>query len=176
MTILILYSTTDGHTKTICHYIGQYFTRHGYDVNVADLSSPPELAAPQAVLIGAGVRYGHHRPEVLAFLRNRRDWLRTRHSGVFSVNLTARKPGRDQAERNPYLRRLLAQIGWRPDVAAAFAGKLDYPRYRWLDRQLIRGIMALTGGPTDPTTVQVFTDWQAVDAFALSLMRRLRQP
>jgi menaquinone-dependent protoporphyrinogen oxidase len=47
-----------------------------------------------------------------------------------------------------------------------FAGKLDYPRYRWFDRQMIRLIMALTGGPTDPTTVVDYTDWAAVDGFA----------
>ena len=50
---------------------------------------------------------------------------------------------------------------------AIFAGKLNYPIYNWLDRNIIRLIMRLTGGPTDPDTVMEFTDWQKVDAFGL---------
>ena len=30
-----------------------------------------------------------------------------------------------------------------------FAGKLDYQRYRFMDRNIIRFIMLVTGGPTD---------------------------
>ena len=47
-----------------------------------------------------------------------------------------------------------------------FAGKLDYPRYTFWDRQIIRLIMFITKGPTDPDAVVDFTDWQQVDAFA----------
>ena len=54
-------------------------------------------------------------------------------------------------------------------LAAAFAGRLDYPRYRWLDRQIIRCIMWLTGGPTDPGTSIEYTSWESVDAFAARL-------
>jgi hypothetical protein len=48
----------------------------------------------------------------------------------------------------------------------AIAGRLDYSRYGWLDRQLIRFIMMLTGGPTDPRTVVDFTSWEMVDDVA----------
>ena len=47
-----------------------------------------------------------------------------------------------------------------------FAGKLDYPRYGFFDRQMIRFIMLMTKGPTDPAAVVEFTDWQRVEAFA----------
>ena len=47
-----------------------------------------------------------------------------------------------------------------------FAGKLDYPRYGFFDRQMIRLIMWMTKGPTDPKAVVEFTDWAKVDAFA----------
>ena len=48
---------------------------------------------------------------------------------------------------------------------AVFAGKLDYPRYRPFDRFMIRLIMWMTKGPTDPNAVIEFTDWQQVEAF-----------
>jgi menaquinone-dependent protoporphyrinogen oxidase len=42
---------------------------------------------------------------------------------------------------------------------------LDYPRYGFWDRLVIRVIMLLTRGPTDPRAVVEFTDWSKVDAF-----------
>ena len=57
-------------------------------------------------------------------------------------------------------------VRWRPKLLEVFAGKLDYPRYGVVDRIVIRFIMWLTGGPTDPATVVEFTDWRRVEAFA----------
>ena len=58
-----------------------------------------------------------------------------------SVCLAARKPGRGAAENNPYLRKAIARYRLAPALALAVAGRLDYPRYGWLDRQMIRFIM-----------------------------------
>jgi menaquinone-dependent protoporphyrinogen oxidase len=51
-------------------------------------------------------------------------------------------------------------------LAVAIAGRLDYRRYGWRDRQIIRFIMWMTGGPTDPETNIEYTSWPAVDEFA----------
>jgi menaquinone-dependent protoporphyrinogen oxidase len=61
--------------------------------------------------------------------------------------------------------KFLKKIAWRPKKLAVFAGKLDYPRYGPFDRFMIRFIMLMTKGPTDPGTVVEFTDWQQVEAF-----------
>jgi menaquinone-dependent protoporphyrinogen oxidase len=53
-----------------------------------------------------------------------------------------------------------------PAIAAAVAGRLDDPSYRWYDRAMIRLIMRITGGPTDPRTTIEYTDWQQVDSIA----------
>ena len=79
--------------------------------------------------------------------------------------MVARKPDKNQPDTNPYVRKLLRRIRWRPGQVAVFAGKIDYPRYDFLDRLVIRGIMWLTGGPTDPEAVVDFTDWRQVEAF-----------
>ena len=46
-----------------------------------------------------------------------------------------------------------------------FAGKIDYPRYGFLDRTIIRLAMRLTGGPAGRDAVVDFTDWNRVDEF-----------
>ena len=125
-----------------------------------------DVAAHDKVVVGASIRYGRHRPNVLAFANDHAALLATRPSAFFSVNIVARKPQKNRAETNPYVTRFLQQVRWRPTVTDVFAGKLDYPRYRFFDRQMIRFIMLVTHGPTDPTAVVEFTDWDRVDAFA----------
>jgi menaquinone-dependent protoporphyrinogen oxidase len=67
------------------------------------------------------------------------------------------------------LRKFLRQTRWQPQLPEVFAGRLDYPRLGVLDRWIIRFIMWMTRGPTDPSAVVEFTDWQRVDAFGRRL-------
>ena len=46
-----------------------------------------------------------------------------------------------------------------------FAGKIDYPSLGFFDKQMIRLIMWITKGPTDPTLTIEFTDWDKVEEF-----------
>ena len=68
-------------------------------------------------------------------------------SAYFSVNIVARKPGKDSPATNPYVRKFLRSVVWRPRLVEVFAGKLDYPRYGVCDRLIIRFIMLLTRRP-----------------------------
>ena len=81
------------------------------------------------------------------------------------MNVVARKPNKRQADTNPYVRKFLRQIAWQPKNLAVFAGKIDYQRYGFRDRNIIRLIMWITNGPTDPTTNIEFTDWAQVEEF-----------
>ena len=167
--ILILYSTTDGQTLKISQYLQQVIAEQGHEVDVIaiDASEPLNLEAFDKIVIGASIRYGKHQQHVYDFIDRHRRSMESRPNAFFSVNLVARKPGRDQLDSNPYVKKFLGQIAWQPHHVAIFAGKLNYPIYNWLDRNIIRLIMRLTGGPTDPATVREFTDWQKVDAFGL---------
>lgn len=166
--ILIAYSTTDGHTRTICERIRQVLEGEGHQVTLASLAEHPaiDLRPFDKVVIGASIRYGKHRPEVAEFIRRNESLLNARPNAFFSVNIVARKPDKSRPETNPYLGKFLRRITWRPRELAVFAGKLDYPRYGFLDRSMIRLIMLMTKGPTDPEAVIEFTDWQQVEAFA----------
>ena len=171
--ILIAYSTVDGHTLNICLRMEEVLAAQGHEVVLASLDTEPQLDPEpfDKVVVGASIRYGKHRPAVYDFAARNRAILEAKPNALFSVNLVARKPGRDLPERNPYLRRFLGQITWRPQLLAVFAGKLDYPRYSFWDRQVIRLIMWITHGPTDPAAVVEYTDWGKVEAFAERVAR-----
>lgn len=171
-TILILYSTTDGHTRDICLRLQQVVEGLGHRVTLASLADAP-APDPQAfdkIVIGARIRYGRHSPRVLDFVRRHLKALETRPSAFFSVNAVARKAGKERPETNPYVRKFLRRTPWRPAQLAVFGGKIDYARYRLLDRAVIRLIMRLTGGPTDLRVAVDFTDWQQVEAFGMAIV------
>ena len=163
--ILVIYSSTDGHTKKICQRLQQSLAQPATLVSIEDVQDQ-DLRAYDKIVIGASIRYGKHHPDVVRFINSNRPLLDQKPSALFSVNLVARKPEKSQPDTNPYMRRFLKQIAWRPKVMAVFAGKIDYPSYGFFDRLIIQLIMLITKGPTNPRAVIEFTDWQAVDAFA----------
>jgi menaquinone-dependent protoporphyrinogen oxidase len=172
--ILLVYSSVDGHTREIAERLRARWEAAGQPVTLVSLDDDPAVDPGEfeRVVIGASIRYGKHRPSVAAFMNRHADALRHRPAAFFSVSLVARKPNRDRLDTNPYVRRFLKTLSWQPDLVEVFAGKLDYPRYGFWDRQMIRLIMWMTKGPTDPAAVVDYTDWQRVDAFADALLAR----
>jgi menaquinone-dependent protoporphyrinogen oxidase len=166
--ILVIYSTTDGHTPRICERLRQVMVQQGQQATVLPLTQTDtlDLAGFDKIVIGASIRYGKHQPQVAQFIARHQALLESKANAFFTVNIVARKPEKNRPETNPYLIKFLRQISWKPKLLGVFAGKLDYPRYRFFDRLMIRFIMLMTDGPTDPKSVIDFTDWQQVDAFA----------
>lgn len=164
---LIAYATTDGHTGRICERVADVLGARGHAATVKRIAdcSADDVAASEAVLIGASIRYGKHQPLVAEFIARHQAALEARPNAFFSVNVVARKPGKDVPEGNPYLQKFLKGIAWRPRRLAVFAGRIDYPSLGPLDRTMIRFIMWITKGPTDPTGTFEFTDWSRVQAF-----------
>lgn len=168
--MLFYYATRDGQSRRIAERIAVCLRERGIAVTAQDLAmAAPDAAelerAPLLVLVAA-IRYGRHLPEANRLLAVYRG-LPMRPPLVFaSVNLTARKPGKDTPEGNSYLRKAIARYRLAPVLATAIAGRLDYSLYRSFDRQMIRFIMLLTGGPTDPGARVEYTDWRKVDELA----------
>lgn len=165
--ILIVYSSTDGHTIKICEFLKREIEAGGHQVHLVAVGDAQgiQLSEFDKIVVGASIRYGKHSKLVSDFIRQYRVALDGKPNAFFSVNIVARKATKNRPETNPYLRKFLRQIDWRPRQLAVFAGKLDYPRYGFFDRQMIRLIMLMTKGPTDPATVVEFTDWQKVAEF-----------
>jgi menaquinone-dependent protoporphyrinogen oxidase len=138
-----------------------------HKVAVSWMSDAPDIDLQpfDKIVIGASIRYGKHQPQVFDFIAKNQTTLESKPSAFFSVNVVARKPEKNQPGTNPYLQKFLKKISWQPGNLAVFAGKIDYPRYTFIDRQMIRLIMWMTKGPTDPQTTIEFTDWDKVDAF-----------
>ena len=174
--LLFIYSTVDGHTLEICERLKDIVEAHGHVVSLVELGAgpAPDPAAFDGVVIGASVRYGKHRPEVAAFMNRHAERLQAVQAAFFSVNAVARKPEKRSPDTNPYVRKFLEGLSFEPRTIEIFGGKIDYPRYSRWDRAMIRLIMWITKGPTDPDAVVDFTDWQQVEAFGERIARACR--
>ncbi|MFA6312683.1 MAG: menaquinone-dependent protoporphyrinogen IX dehydrogenase [Sterolibacterium sp.] len=165
--ILIIYSTTDGHTLRICQRLRQVIEQQSHRVTLCSIKDwrAIDLSEFDKIVIGASIRYGKHSPLVADFVTRNEELLDSKANAFFSVNVVARKPEKNQPNTNPYLLKFLRKISWKPKQLAVFAGKIDFPKYRFFDRLMIRFIMWMTNGPTHPDAVVEFTDWQQVEAF-----------
>ncbi|BFM51266.1 menaquinone-dependent protoporphyrinogen IX dehydrogenase [Marinomonas sp. THO17] len=142
--------------------------QQGHQVTLLPVNQVEEslLNSHDKIVIGASIRYGKHQAGLVDFIRQHKRLLENKPSAFFTVNLVARKAEKCTPDTNPYIIKLLTELDWQPSLKGVFGGRLNYQQYGFLDRNMIRFIMWVTKGPTDPKTDQDFTDWQKVDEFA----------
>ena len=165
---LIIYSSTDGHTKTICLKILNSLKDPDL-VNIIPLDEVEtfDLSKYNKIIIGASIRYGKHNSKVINFVKKNIKLLNLKKTAFFSVNVVARKLGKNLPNTNPYVIKFLRDTNWKPNKVGVFAGKVDYPNYNFINRNVIRFIMMITKGPTDTKISYEFTDWDNVKKFAI---------
>jgi len=164
---LITYSTVDGQTKEICKRISNL--SNNTFVEVLPISEVKNIDQYETIVIGASIRYGKYRKEVFKFIDNNIKQIENKDNAFFSVNVVARKEEKSSPETNPYVIKFLNNINWVPKKIGVFAGKIDYPSYKFFDKYAIKFIMWITNGPTDTSKTFEFTDWKKVEEFTKDL-------
>ena len=164
---LITYSTVDGQTKEICEKISELSNNSFIDI--LPINKVGSIDAYEKVVIGASIRYGNYRKDVFQFINKNIEKLELKENAFFSVNVVARKPEKNSPTTNPYLIKFLEKTKWKPKKLAVFAGKIEYPKYNFIDKYAIKFIMWVTKGPTDTSQTYEFTNWKEVENFARDL-------
>ncbi len=174
---LVLYASHDGQTERMATCISEEMKTAGLTVerlNIERLSSGFSLDQYQSVLIGAPIRYGHHLPAARDFIQKHAQQLQRKAGGFFSVNLTARKPEKQDPATNRYMVKFLKSSPWQPPYQGVLAGSLMYSRYGFFDRVMIQLIMKITKGSTDASKDVEYTDWGKVSEFAAGYVAYLK--
>lgn len=168
---LIIYSTTDGHTIKICEKIQEHIDCDNCELIPINKVNKSYLEKFERIIIGASIRYGKHKDELYNFILNNLDVISNKDNAFFSVNVVARKPGKNTPKTNPYMQKFLLKTPWKPKNLGVFAGKIDYPKYKFFDKNMIRFIMWITKGPTNINNSYEFTNWDEVINFAKKIIR-----
>ena len=164
---LIIYSSTDGHTKTIClEILNSLKSKDLVEIISLEKVETFDLNKYEKIIIGASIRYGRHNKKVTDFIIKNKNILDLKKTAFFSVNVVARKEEKSTPERNPYVLNFLKKTNWKPNKLSVFAGKVDYPNYNFINKIVIRFIMMITKGPTDINNSYEFTNWENVRKFA----------
>ena len=124
--IALLYSTVDGQTLKISHFLKEKLEKKNCEVQLYSIAEfDQNILDFDILVIGASIRYGVHNEKVIQFIKKNKSKLDTIKTAFFSVNLVARKPEKSSAETNPYVIKFFKSIDWKPTQVAVFAGNLD---------------------------------------------------
>lgn len=171
---IIIYSSIDGQTKKICSYMNKAFIKSKQSVEIFSIdglrNAVEKLQSSDKIIIASSIRYGKHHPFIIQLVQENFELLNSKITAFVSVNLVARKPEKSSPETNPYLVKFLNSIPWKPTICKVFAGKLDYKKYSFLDRIMIKLIMVMTKGPTNSKTEIEYTNWKDVVLFTKKLI------
>ena len=162
---LVIYSSVDGQTLKIIERMTNLIKGN---ITVFDIDKKQDIDFTQydKVLIGASIRYGNFRKNVLSFVNKNKEQLDLLPNAFFGVCLTARKPEKAIPENNAYMLKFARLSHWQPQLKGVFAGALLYSRYNWWQTLIIQLIMKMTGGSTDKQTDLELTNWSDVERFS----------
>jgi menaquinone-dependent protoporphyrinogen oxidase len=158
--LLIVYGTTDGHTRRIAQRIADVGKEFGHTPFVVDAAARPVLARSDAdaIIVCAPIRKQRHPKAVRDFVRINRRLLQHLPSAFFSVSLSV--AGGDEKGPRKIVDAFLKETGWHPAMVRLVAGALMYRRYGWWTRRVMQLIAWRAGGDTDTRHNYEYTDWQ----------------
>ncbi len=173
--VLIVYATREGQTEKIARRIADVIRSRGSAVVLVDADQPPVYDTSQfdGIIVGSPVRAQGYLRSVVRFVRQHRQALERVPSAFFSVGLAlASKTSDGRAQTHEVVDKFIRNTGWRPEWVELFAGALQYSKYNPLIRFVMRRIASKEGGDTDTSRDYEYTDWAAVEAFALDFALR----
>lgn len=167
--ILVLYGTTEGHTRKIAEFIAERLRRAGKIADLVDSATP--VAAQVApiyagAIIGGSLHQHKHQSSLAHFIKANIGWLNTIPTAFFSVSLSmAGQDAEARAEAKKLAEEFLEETGLKPGMVRLVAGALKYTQYDFFKRYIMRMIAKQTGGSTDMSHDTEYTDWNEVGRF-----------
>lgn len=172
--VLIVYATREGQTEKIVRRIAQTLAGEGQLVELRNADRHTDFSDLErfdTVVIGAPVHMTAYPRSIVRFVRRHRGALEHVRSVFFSVSLAVASRTHDgRAQTLEVVEKFVRQTGFRPGRVELFAGALLYTRYNPLIRFVMRRISAGEGGDTDTSRDYEYTDFEAVERFARSLV------
>jgi len=171
---LILYETSEGQTAKIAGEIAATLRDLGHTVDESRTADAPKLADYGVVILGSPIHVGEHDPKLVEWARSHAEELAAVRSAFFSVSLAqASKNPQEREEARHMAESFVAEVGWRPDLLACFAGAIAYSQYGFLKKLVMRRIARKEGGGTDFSQDYEYTDWDQVRSFAVQIVESL---
>lgn len=174
--VLVLYGTTDGHTRAVAEAIGRSLRLGSASVDVVNArTADPSPHVYDAVIVAASIHAGGYQAAVVKWVRRHARDLAATPTAFVSVclGILQRSDPKVMNDLNAMVRRFTVKTGWQPDSVKFVAGALPYTQYNFVKRWMMKRIVAKAGGDTDTSRDYMYTDWADLAAFADDFRRRL---
>jgi menaquinone-dependent protoporphyrinogen oxidase len=174
--ILIVYGTTEGHTRKIAQRIGGFIRGMGHNAEVVDSADVREdfrADGFNAFIVMGSLHQGNHQRSLVHFVKKHHDELQLAPSAFLSVSLTAaHKEGDHRQELQKCVDQFVDETNWTPTEWIPVAGALMYVEYDWFKRMIMKSISKKAGGDIDTSKDYEYTDWVALEEFVTAFLAR----
>lgn len=180
MRVLIVYGTTEGHTRELCNFAARQLREHGFPTAVEEAGddlSHPDPSAYDVVLLAASLHVGRYQPRLIEYARTHHAVLNSGNSGFISVSLSAAGENPDDWEGlEQCLARFEHETLWTPRAVHHAAGAIRYSQYDFFKRLAVKHIAAKRGQHTATSHDYDLTDYEALSKFVLDLVQAAARP
>lgn len=178
MHVLIVYGTTEGHTRELCHFAAERLRAEGHQATVEEAGpddAHPDPGAYDAVVLAASLHTGRYQAALVHFARTQHERLNARPSAFISVSLSAAgvNPG-DWEGLEQCLARFEHETLWTPKAVHQAAGAIRYSRYGVFKRLALMFIARRRGHATVMWRDEDLTDYEALAKFVLAFVNANR--
>ena len=161
MAILIVYASKHGSTQGIAERIAEKLRQLGKEAEARPVDAVDDPGSYEAIVIGSAVYYGYWLKEATEWVHHHQAVLAGHPVWLFSVGPLGTEV--QDAEQQPKeMTEFREAIG--PREQRIFFGALDHHKLSFAERMMVKAVRAPEGD---------FRDWQAVEAWAASIVRDL---
>ena len=163
--ILVTYASRAGSTAEVAEAIARTLQQDGAQVDVAPMSSAPDLSQYESVVVGSAVRGARWLPEAVEFVRAQQSTLAHKKVALFTVCITMAMKNAEnyRAGVMNWIAPVRAMV--QPIREELFAGMLDFSKLPLnKDTLMLRLTVALGIFPRGD-----HRDWTKIEAWAHSL-------
>ena len=172
MKALLVYGTTEGHTRNVCQFIKGVVDEHGAECTLADAArEPPEPAEFDVCFVAASLHVGNYQASVIDYVRRHHALLNGKPSAFLSVSLSAAGESPDDWEGlTECIQRFTHQTAWTPAAIHHVAGAIRYSHYDFFKRLALQFIAKRRGQDTVTTRDYDLTDYEDLRRFVVGFL------
>lgn len=168
MRILLVYGTTEGHTRKLARFAAGRLESDACDVTLCDATDavPADLAAYDAAVVFASLHMGRYQASVIHFAHAAYAPLNAKPSAFVSVSLAAAGDDpHDLAGLDECLARFKAATLWNPRWVHQAAGAILFSEYDFFRKLALKYIAERRGQHVRTSEDYDFTDYEALGVF-----------
>jgi menaquinone-dependent protoporphyrinogen oxidase len=173
MRVLVVYGTTEGHTRKLADFMGERLKSAHCGVTVTDAAgaAAPDPALYDAVIVAASVHVARYQTSVVHYARHHREALNSMPSAFVSVSLSAAGDDPDDwAGLDSCVQAFEAQTGWKPKRIHHAAGAILFSAYEFFRKFAMKQIARARGQKVVTTEDYDYTDYELLGAFVDSFV------